>query len=766
MGSTKPNFSVVGKSLPRLDGPAKVRGKAEFTDDLKMSGMLYGSIKQSTVGHAIIKNINFSKALKLPGVVAVITGKDAPKPFSASGFKPTETALAVEKVTYYGEGVAAVAAIDEATAEDACELIEVEYEELPVLTDPEEALKSKTQIHEWAKNNITCDGIQEFGDVDDAMKKADFIVENTYKSSYVNNAFLEPHAALAHYEKPCGKLTIHAPNQLPHYMQLAVSQTMEVPMEKVRIISPMIGGGFGGKTDPTPAAVAAAMLSRKTGRPVKIANDRKEVFLQNKGRHPAIMKIKMGLDKEGNILGLEFDSTLDGGAHTSWGLVVFWFTAALLQMPYKVANSRFSGRRVFTNKPACGAQRGLAGVQVKMAMESLMDEAAHKLGMNPYELRKKNAVETGYKTPSVTVCGHSEFKKCLDTVVKNADYNNKVGQLPYGKGIGLAGGHYSSGGAFLLYRSLRPHSTANIKIDTEAGITVFTGATDIGQGATTVIPQMVAEIFGVDYTDVNLVIQDTMLTPMDNGTMDSRVTYGAGHAVKNAAMDAKKKLQEGIAPFLETQADKVSCELGKVCSIEGSKKEIPFIEAIRTYQEKHGTLYGEGSYTPPQPIGDYPGKLIGPSPAFGFTAQIAEVEVDLETGKITIPNYYEAGDCGQPINPMSVHGQVEGAISMGLGQALYEEMIVAENGEMMNTSFHGYRIPTTMDMPPIHSEIVESYDPGSSFGNKEVGEGPTCAVIPAILNAIYDAIGIRFTEVPVTPEKVLFALKEKEAQSK
>ncbi len=755
------NFSQVGKSVPKLDAVDKVRGKAEFTDDMKLPGMVYGKIKQSTIGHGIIKKIDYSKALELPGVLGVVTGEEAPIPIANAGFQPTETALAVDKVRYFGEGVAAVAAIDEATAEVALDLIDVEYEELPVITDSLEALKrDDVRIHEQAKNNITCDGVQEFGDVDKAFKEADVVVENIYTSSYVQNGFLEPQTAIAEHKPNCGKMTIYTGNQLPHYMQLSVAKSLEIPMEKVRIISPFIGGGFGGKTEATPSSLAAGMLSRKIGRPVKIKYDRKEVFLQNKGRHPAIMKIKLGLNKKGEIMALEFDSTLDGGAHSGWGLVVFWFTAALLQLPYKIANSRFSGHRVFTNKPTCGAQRGLAGVQVKMAVESLMDEAAIACGISPYELRKINAVESGYKTPSVVVCGHSEYKKCLDTVAKNSDFENKRGKLPFGKGIGMAGSHYSSGGAFLLYRSNRPHSSANIKIDTEAGITVFTGATDIGQGSSTVICQMVAEIFGVDYRDVNLVCQDTMLTPMDNGTMDSRVTYGSGHAVKNAALDAKAKLLNAIAPAIGVPADHLECN-GQVCSIYDSRKTIPFIEAVRKYQETHGTLYGEGSYTPPQPIGNYPGKLIGPSPAFGFSAQVAEVDVDIETGKVRVINFWEAGDCGQAINPMSVHGQVEGAISMGLGQALFEEMVVNENGEMLNPNLHDYKIPTIMDMPEIHSEIVDSYDPDSAFGNKEVGEGPTCAVIPAILNAINDAIGIRFTEVPVTPEKVLAALKEK-----
>ncbi|MEM3112296.1 MAG: xanthine dehydrogenase family protein molybdopterin-binding subunit [Candidatus Anstonellales archaeon] len=759
MNKEKREYKMVGKSVPRKDAVPKVRGKAQFTDDIVLPGMVYGKIKPSTIAHGWIKEIDCSQVFSLPGVLDVITGKDTPVPFSVNNHLPTETPLAVEKVRYFGEGIAAVAALDEETAEEAIDLIQVKYEPILPLFDPIESMEQNDiRIHDFAKNNINVEGEQHFGDVDDAMSRAPVIVEDIFKSSYVNGAFIEPQSAIADYNSETKKLTLYTCTQLPHYMQGTISRALNMPMERVRIIVPFVGGGFGGKTEATPAALVACILSQRLSRPVKITYDRPEVFFQNKGRHPALMKVKMGFEKDGKIIALDFDTTLDGGAHSSWGLVVLWFSAALIQLPYKIPNIRFRGRRVYTNKPTCGAQRGLAGVQVRMAIESLLDEAAEQLGISPYEIRIINAVETGYQTKSTVYVGHSEYKKCLQSVVEKSGYLQKHKKLPYGRGIGLAGAHYSSGGAFLLYRSFRPHSTANIRVDTEAGVTIFVGATDIGQGSTTVLSQMAAEILGLDYKDINVVCQDTLLAPMDNGTYDSRVTFGAGHAVKRAALEVKKKLFEATAIELGVRPEHLECRDGQIFSIYDPRKKIGFYEAVAKYQNSWGTLFGVGEYTPPQPQGNYPGKLIGPSPAFGFTAQVAEVEVDLETGKIKILNYYEAGDCGQPINPMSVEGQVHGGISMGIGQALYEEMVVGEDGRIVNSNFHDYKIPTSMDMPEIITESVESYDPNAPFGNKETGEGPTCAVIPAILNAIYDAIGIRIKEVPVTPEKILRAL--------
>ncbi|MCU0689894.1 MAG: xanthine dehydrogenase family protein molybdopterin-binding subunit [Polyangiaceae bacterium] len=762
--STKHEYSCVGKSVPRVDAVTKARGKAHFTDDISLPGMVYAKIKPSTVAHAKIKGVDTTRAQKLPGVLAVLTGQDSPRPYSVNDYKPTEHPLAFEKVVYWGEGVAAVAALDEATAEEALDLIEVEYEPLPHFIDPRQACaQDEVRIHDFADHNINYSGEQNFGDVTKAFENAHLVVEEQFYSSYVNHGFIEPQSVIADYDPGTERLTVHTCIQLPHYFHQTLSRALEMPMNRIRVIVPPVGGAFGGKTEATPASIVACMMSRRLGRPVKITYDRREVFLQNKGRHPCHMKLKLGFDEQGKLLAADFDNLLDGGAHSSWGFVTLWFSAALLQLPYAIPNVHFQGRRVFTNKPTTGAQRCLGGVQIRFAMESLMDVAAHKLGLDPYHIRCLNAVETGHKARAAIEVRHSEFRRCLDEVVKRSGFLKKHGKLPFGRGIGLGCGHYSTGGAYLLYKSFRGHSTANIRLDTEAGVPVFVGATDIGQGAQTVLSQMAAEVLGVDYRDVHLVCQDTTLAPMDNGTYDSRVTYGAGHAVKRAAEDARAKLLSATSVILGVGSDHLDCAGGEIFSIYDPKKRIRFADAIGRYLSSVGPLFGTGSYTPPQPSANYEGKLIGPSPAFGFTAQVAEVAIDLETGKLSFVGYYEAGDCGKAINPMSVEGQVQGGISMGLGQALFEEMVVGDDGRMLNADLHDYRMPTMLDMPDIDLHIVESFDPTAPFGNKEVGEGPTGAVIPAILNAIDDAIGVRFTEVPVTAEKILRALNKAKA---
>ena len=491
------DFSLVGKSIPRVDAASKVRGIAQYTDDINLPSMVYGRIKPATVAHALIKKIDYSRALELPGVLAVITGKDCLKPWSINDHLPTEYALATDKVRYYAEGVAAVTAVSEQVAEDALELIDVEYEELPLLLDSLEAMeRDDVRVHEFAEHNIHTGGQQHFGDVDAALENCHLVMENTYKSATLYSAYLEPQSSLAEYDPDKGYLTLRTCNQLPHYTQLTVARTLDMSPEKVRVILPCIGGGFGGKTECTPGDMVACMFARKLARPVKVTYDRRESMWLSKSRHGAVMNVKMGFEKDGTIAGLDFDTTLDGGAHSSWGLVVLWFTAAMLQLPYKIPNLRFDGRRVYTNRPTAGAQRGVAAVQLRVAVESLLDEAAEELGINAFELRHKNAVETGYQTASVVSVGHSEFKKCLESVVERSEYLEKRGKLPFGRGVGLAAGHYSTGGAFLLYPSYRPHSTSNIRIDTEAGVTVFVGATDIGQGSNTVLAQMAAEVLG------------------------------------------------------------------------------------------------------------------------------------------------------------------------------------------------------------------------------------------------------------------------------
>lgn len=758
-------FRVVGTSVVRKDAPAKAKGEAVYADDLQLPLMLHGRIKRADLAHARILSIDTSRAQALPGVKAVVVGEEAPIPYGIVPQVPTEYALAYKKVHFYGEPVAAVAATDPDIAEKALDLIEVTYEPLPVYTTPAEALaKGAVPLHEGNKyGNIAYQADQDFGDVDAAFAASHRVLEKTFQTSYVNHVFMEPHCAVARFEAGGGgkgQLTIWSGTQVPHYLHRTLSKVLELPMSRIQVQVPTVGGGFGGKGETSNNELIAALLARKSGRPVKVAYSRKEVFLQHRGRHPIEIRMKIGVDREGKIQALEYDGTMDGGAYGGWGIVILFYTAAMLHLPYQIENVRFRGRRVYTNKPTCGAMRGLGGVQPRFAMESLLDQLAVELGMSPYELKRKNAIGMTHTTASGVVVRHSEYKQCLDEVVRRSGYLDKHRKLPFGRGVGLAGGYYISGTAYTLYMSYKPHSSALIRVDTESGVTVYCGATDIGQGSDMVLGMMAAEKLGLPFEEVHVISGDTKLAPFDLGSFASRVTVAAGSAVCQAAERVLEKLRPVAAVHLGCRPEQLVVEDGELVSAFEPEKRLGFWEAVDKYIDSHGPLTATGDYTPPRRTGSFKGANIGHSPTYGFTAQVAEVEVDTETGEIRIPRYWEAGDCGQAINPRSVEGQVEGSIVMALGQALFEELKVAPDGRLLNPNLHDYKIPTMADLPEIQTHIVDSYDPESPCGAKEAGEGPIQPVIPAILNAIYDAIGVRFTELPVTPEKVLAALEE------
>lgn len=761
----KREFTEVGRSMPRLDGAAKVSGKVAYTDDITLPRMTYGKILRSPHAHALIKKIDYSKALELPGVLAVMTGADCPIKYGIVPHNCNETALAQDKVRYWGEGVAAVAAVDERTAEKALELIEVEYELLPVLTDPREAVeRDDIRIHEDHPSNIAYEGEQVYGDPKKAFADSAYVLEREFYSSYITHAFVEPQSAIADFDQATGKLHLHATCQVPHYTHQQLSKVLEMPMNKIRITVPLIGGGFGGKGVASQADFCASILSRKIGRPVKITYERSDVFATHNGRHPCYMKFKMGFDKDGKITAVDFDNLMEGGAYSGWGVVVLFYTASMVHIPYVVPNVHFRGRRIYTNKPTCGAQRGLGGVQPRFAMEQLMDEAAEHFGMSPYEIRMKNAVESGYTAASQMYVPHTEYKKCLQTAVENSGYLEKHGKLPFGKGIGLAGGYYISGTSYTLYLSFKPHCVATIKVDEENGVTLFCGATDIGQGVDMVMAQMAAETLGVKSEDVKVVSRDTQMATFDLGTFASRLTFATGWAIRKAAEQINNELFPVAAAMIGCRGEEVAVKDNMFYSMyEKKKKHVSWSEVVSKYIESNGPLTATGQFTPPRRKGIQQGGNIGHSPTFGFSCQIAEVDVDVETGRVRVTKITEAGDCGQPINPMSVEGQVHGSIQMALGQALTEEMKFAPDGKFLNPSFHDYKLPTAVDMPEIDAAIVEAYDPSAPYGGKESGEGPIQPTIPAIFNAVYDAIGIRFTEMPLTPEKVLKALKEKKA---
>jgi len=457
---------------------------------------------------------------------------------------------------------------------------------------------------------------------------------------------------------------------------------------------------------------------------------------------------------------MDIDLTMDGGAYSGWGIVVMYYMVFLFHAPYRISNLRFKGRRIFTNKPVMGAQRGLGGVQPRFAVESQMDMIAHDLGLDPMELRLKNAMYGGYRTANeleIATCGFSE---CLERAVEKARWKEKWGKLPKGRGIGIAGGYYVAGTAYTLYRSDRPHSSAEIRIEPDGGITLFTGAADIGQGSDTILAMMAAEELGVRVDDIEVVSGDTGITPMDLGSFSSRVTLAGGNAVRRAAQDVKTQLFEVVSRKLGIDSAHLEAKDYRIQHRDSPGIGMDWAEVVEATVAQKGSIVGKGSFRPPQLGGKFKGGKIGQSPAYSFSAQIAEVEVDLKTGKVRVLEVTEASDCGFAINPMSVEGQVEGSIQMGMGEALFEEMVINEKGEIVNNSFLDYKIPTSMDMPRINTLIVETLDPAGPFGAKEAGEGPIQPTIPAILNAIYNAVGVRIKELPVTPEKIIKELQE------
>lgn len=760
---SKRDFSVIGTAVKRKDGPKKVKGEHQFADDIQFPLMLHGRIKRADIGHGRILRIDTARAEALPGVKAVLVGEEAPIPYGIVPQMPTEYALAYKKVLFHGEPVAAVAAVDVETAEKALDLIEIDYEPLPVYTTPEEAMaEGAVKIQEGNRfpGNIAYQADQNFGDVDEAFARSHRVIEKTFRTSYVNHAFMEPQCAVSKFDTN-GELFIWSTTQVPHYLHRSLAKVLDMEMNKIHVTVTGVGGGFGGKGEISNNELISALLARKAGRPVKVAYSRREVFLQHRGRHPIEMKVKVGVDKDGYITGIDYDGTMDGGAYGGWGIVILFYTAAMLHLPYDVRNVRFNARRIYTNKPTCGAMRGLGGVQPRFALESLFDQIAIDIGMSPYELKRKNAIGPSHETVSGQVVRHSEFRKCLDQAAELSGYAEKHGKLPFGKGIGLAGGYYISGTAYTLYMAYKPHSTAMIRVDTESGVTVYCGATDIGQGSDTVLGMMAAEKFGIPFESVHVISGDTSLAPFDLGTFASRVTVAAGSAVCKAADKVLEKLLPVAAIQLGVRPEQLEAKGGKIYSVYEPGKEIDFMKVVEKYIDAHGPLTATGDYTPPRRTGDFKGANIGHSPTYGFSAQCTEVDVDLETGEIRIVRVTEAGDCGQPINPVAVEGQVEGSIVMGMGQALFEELKVGKDGRLLNPSLHDYKIPTMADLPELHTTFVESYDPESPYGAKEAGEGPIQPVIPAIFNAVYDAIGVRFTEMPITPEKVLKALEQK-----
>ncbi|NIO04835.1 MAG: molybdopterin-dependent oxidoreductase [Proteobacteria bacterium] len=760
------DLDVVGSRAPMLDAAVKVKGAAQFIDDLTLPGMLYGRILRSPLAHARILHIDTSKAEKLAGVKGVMTGEDIPdRKYGIVPKAKDEYALAKEKVRFIGDDVAAVCATDPEIAEAALELIDVEYEELPAVFDPMEAVKEGAPlVHEDVPGNVSASIKKEFGDVAKGFKESDYIFEDAFYSQAVNHAPLEPHGALAQYDPLKGELVIWSSTQIPFFLRRNLSTTLLVPESRIRVIKSKVGGGFGQKIDMYAKDFCACWFAMKLGKPVKFVYDREEVFIATRQRHPVHIRVKTGVKKDGTIVAQEFRAHADGGAYNSTAPLMITLLGFFLMIPYRVPNLLYEGYHVHTNKPVGGAMRGHGVPQARFAVERQLDMVAERIGMDPAEMRIINSIHAGEPHPAkfiINTCGFA------DTVRKAAEaigWQEKRGKLPFGKGVGMAGGAFPSGVSNMSHIS----SGAVVQLGRDGAVNVLTGAADIGQGAETVIAQIVAEELGVPIDDIRMTAADTGITPLDPGTFGSGVTVRAGNAARIAAVSVRKKVFEFVAEKLEVSPEELVAKDRKIY-VEGSPDEgIALSDALKAYQyaDLPMPIVGRGSWMAPA---TEPTTLLKEngnfSPNYSFMTQAAEVEVDPLTGKIRVLKMVTAHDCGRAINPMLVEGQLEGSIVGGMGQALYEEVLV-EKGQVMNPSFLDYGMPTTMEMPEIETIEVETEDPLGPFGAKESGEGTQVAPAPAIANAIYDAIGIDFNELPATPEKVLNALKGKADQPK
>lgn len=741
------SFSYIGKPAPMLDAKARVSGVAQYTADMTLPGMLHGKILHSTIPHARIIRVDVSKAEALPGVHAVVVGAEYPNRYGILPIGHDESALAVDKVRYVGDNVAAVAADTPAIAEQALELIDVEYERLPAWFDAEQAMLAERDfIHDDRAHNVEKHYEHNFGDIEAGFAASYRIRENRFSCPAVTHAAMEPHATLAEMQRD-GGIIVWSSTQVPYYLQRTLACVLGMPESAVRVIKPALGGGFGAKSEVCPLEIITAMLARKCGLPVRITYSREEVFFTHRGRPAQIIDLKTGVDRDGKIQAVQARTIQDGGAFCGYGPVTVLYSGSLLGALYDIRNLRYDGFRVLTNKPSCGAMRGHGTVNMRFAFESQLDMLARDLDIDPAEIRRRNFLPAPCITVNNLRVTSYGFPECIERVIAASGWRERKGKLPRGRGLGLAGSHYVSGAANPINRSELPHSSVTLKADRDGAVTIYSGASDIGQGSDVLQVRIVAETLSIDPERIRLIASDTGTTPVDLGSYSSRVTFMCGNAAKRAGENLRAQVMQAAAQSLGKPVDELA---------------LSFDEALKLALKENGAIVAQGHYAPPGAArgGKFKGAGVGPSPSYSYSAQVAEVVVDEETGRVHIERIWAAHDCGRALNPLAVEGQVIGSVSMGLGQAMQEEMIW-RGGFLMNPGLLEYRSPASRDVasPQIEHFIVESIDPEGPFGAKEASEGSLAASIPAVANAIYDAVGARLFELPLSPERILRALR-------
>lgn len=775
-------YGIVGKSVRKVDGFEKVTGEAKYVDDISFPNMLHAAILKSPYAHARIISIDASKAEKLPGVKAVISGRDAAEIFFKKRGKEDylrwdrNCVMSIQKVRYIGDPIAAVAAIDKDIAFEALELIEVEYEVLPAVFSPQEALMDGAPLlHEGRKSNIGTHFKHEFGNVEQGLTEAYYIREDTSIIPPMAHVCMEPRGTIAKYDS--GKLTLWTSHQSVYVLRNVLAKTLGMDESKIRVIKPYTGSGFGGKCSGVahlpilelfPNDFCAALLAIKTGRPVKLVLTREEEFSITRLSQPMIIKLRTGVRKDGTIVAKDIEILIDGGAYDSpIGAGVNYLSSIWLTLPYKQDNFRFDIKRVFTNKPISGALRGYAARETLFAQETHMDRLANDIGIDPADLRLKNLAGSSYVTPNglkVTTCG---LRECIEKVIEKTNWREKKSKLPHGRGIGMAICGFGSGTSVsLLDAPGRYTASCTMRLTHLGEVIIYTGLADIGQGSDTVMCQIAAEELGLDtIDDVKIISADTDLCPPDAGTFSSKGTVHGGWAVKEAAHNLKQKLFELIGRELGVNPTKLECKEGIIYNKENPSQQISFKEAIRTVYEKEKgrEIVASGVYQPPLPETNFYVTGVGNfAPNYSFGAQSAEVEVDEETGEVKVSRIVYAHDIGYPINPRLVEGQLEGAVVMAMGGALCEE-VEFDAGRFINPNLADYNIPRAPEIPKIEVVHVITDDPNGPFGAKECGEGTTSGTAPAIANAVYDVLGI-MVDLPLTKEKILKALEEQKRE--
>jgi 4-hydroxybenzoyl-CoA reductase subunit alpha len=781
---SKSDLTLIGKPQRKIEGLDKSTGRAVYADDIRLPGMLHGKILRSPHPHARVLSIDTSAAEALQGVHGVVTGRDMPTTYGIIPWTPDEYPLALDRVRYVGDGVAAVAAVDEDTALAALDLIRVEYEELPAFLDPFDALRadgSVPYIHDPRKEgrngNVTKTVHLEFGEVDALLEASDVVVEGDYLFEGTTHTPIEPHCAIglwqpegrgadgAHGEGAAGRLTVWSATQVPHYLHRELARVLGVDPARVRVIQPLVGGAFGGKSEPFDLEFCVAKLAMKTGRPVKILYTREEVFYAHRGRHPFHMTYRTGCGADGRLRSVDAKIVLDGGAYASFGLVTTYYSGQLLCAPYAMPAYRFDSTRVYTNKPACGPKRGHGSVQPRFAFEVQMDKLAERVGMDPVEFRRVNFIGENTRTVNELRVTSNGFLECLEAVERASGWKEKFRRLPFGRGVGVAGSTYISGTNYPIYPNDMPQSAVQMQVDRSGRVAVFSGASEIGQGCDTLVAQIAAEELGVPLEHVRVYRGDTDFTPVDLGAYSSRVTFMLGNAAIDAARKLRRQVREAVAEKWEVRPGEVLLAGGRALWAPDTERQMPVREAFNLAEAKFGTLGATGWYDTPKDVhGDYRGGTIGASPAYSFTAHVAEVEVDVETGFVDVKKIWIAHDCGRALNPVLVQGQMEGSAYMGFAEALMEEHVFKDTehgraGLLNAPSLLDYKIPTSLDTPELESFIIESIDPEGPYGAKEAGEGPLHPSIPAIANAVYDAVGVRLDRLPFSPPAVWRALR-------